>query len=155
MEVLRQRRDRIDRERERIDREQERLREEEMVRREEEEEEERQLQEALQVSQQQFDEDSRLKAGSVAMGVVINILLFSSDTELAMLLSMQNDKLADLDKHIASLHTINNNNPAYSGDQTTSLEGTFPYSSVSQNSEPDPLILPPPSFPISNNKNIG
>ena len=77
MEVLRQRRDRIDRERERIDRERERLREEEMVRREEEEEEERQLQEALQVSQQQFDEDSRLKAGTVIMSVVISIYHFS------------------------------------------------------------------------------
>ena len=74
MEVLRQRRERIDRERERIDRERERLREEEKTRREEEEEEERQLQEALQVSQQQFDEDSRLKSGTIIMGVVISIL---------------------------------------------------------------------------------
>lgn len=70
-----------------------------------------------------------------------------------MLLSVQSDELAELDKHIASLHAINNSSPAYIRGQSTPDQGTFPYSSPSQNSEPDPLILPPPSSPISNNNN--
>ena len=72
-----------------------------------------------------------------------------------MLLSVQTDELEDLDRHIASLHAINNSSPAYIRGQTTPQQGTFPYSSPSQNSQPDPLILPPASSPISNNNNIG